>query len=76
MLRKMDWKKLVEYEFYLYILILNEIWVEWVDGMSGPITIYDKSEPRLLFMNKRNSKLSFRNIEIIFYQTISNNIPC
>ena len=49
MLRKVDEKKLVEYRSHLCILVLNEMWVEWVSGMWDPITIYGKSEPRLLF---------------------------
>ena len=49
MLRKVDEKKLVEYRSHLCILVLNEMWVEWVSGMWDPIIIYDKSESWLLF---------------------------
>ena len=56
MLRKLDGRKLVEYELveyesHLYILILNDIWVEWVGGMWDLFTIYDNYESRLLFVN-------------------------
>ena len=47
--RKVGGKKLVEYESHLYILVLNEIWVEWVSGRWAHITIYGKNEPGLLF---------------------------
>ena len=47
MLRKVGEKELVE--FHLYKLVLNEMWVEWVSGIWDSITIYNKSEPGLLF---------------------------
>ena len=57
MLKKVSEKKLVKYESHLYILLLNEMWVEWVSGMWDPITIYDKSESELLFANRLNEKI-------------------
>ena len=34
------------------VLVLNEIWVEWISEMWDPITIYSKSKPKLLFANE------------------------
>ena len=31
------------------VLVLNEMWVEWVSARWDHITIYGKSEPSLLF---------------------------
>ena len=59
MLRKEYGKKLVECESYLYILVLNEMWVKWVSG--GPITIYSKNECGLLFADEK--EYSLRPIE-------------
>ena len=52
MLRKVGGRKLVEYESHLYILVLNDMWVEWVSGMWGFFTIYGNYEPGLLFVDR------------------------
>ena len=47
--KKSVWKKLVEYDYHLHILVLNKIWVEWISGMWDPNTTYSKNESKLLF---------------------------
>ena len=47
--KKSGWKKVSGIRVHLYILVLNEMWVEWVSGRWDPINIYGKSEPGLLF---------------------------
>ena len=49
MLRKVGGRKLVKYESHLDILVLNDMWVEWVGGMWGLFTIYGNYESGLLF---------------------------
>ena len=56
MLWKVSEKMLVELGSHLYILVLNEMWVKWVSGRWDPITIYGKSEPRLLFADGESIK--------------------
>ena len=49
--KKSGWKKVSGIGSHLYILVLNDMWVEWVSGMWGLFTIYDNYELRLLFVD-------------------------
>ena len=48
-LRKNEWNKVSGIWSHLYILVVNDMWVEWVGGMWGFFTIYDNYEPGLGF---------------------------
>ena len=52
MLRKVGGKKLVEYKSHVYILVLNDMWVEWFGGMRDLFTIYSNNQPGHIFTDR------------------------
>ena len=61
---------LVEYKSHIYILVLNEIWVEWVSEIWGSITIYDKSELGNLFADELKWKNGTRTEGVLNIEEI------
>ena len=49
MLKKVGGRKFVEYKAHLYLLVLNDMWVEWVGERWDLFTIYSNNELGLLF---------------------------
>ena len=73
MLRKVGGRKLVEYESHLYIvLVLNDMWVEWVSGMWCLFIIHNNYESGVLFADGPKWKKwdSYSRTERVCYKTL------